>query len=252
MAKPKPGGRRPRKRDRKNISTGVVHIKSSFNNTIVTITDTSGQRHLVGVVGRGRLQGQPQEHALRRPAGRRAGRQRRHRARPAPCRGPREGPGLRPRHRRALDPEHRHRGHLDQGRHAGSAQRLHRPEASEGLSHGSLHRTEGARLAPPVDQHLREREGPQGARPAPLPARRPRPHPPPQRRQRVPGPAPGEAEGEGDLRRARAPVPQDLRRGVAPPGQHRSQPADHARDPARQHRATAPAGRRPARRPASS
>jgi small subunit ribosomal protein S11 len=42
MAKAKPGGRRPRKRDRKNVSTGVVHIKSSFNNTIVTITDTSG------------------------------------------------------------------------------------------------------------------------------------------------------------------------------------------------------------------
>ena len=42
MAKPKPGGRRPRKRDRKNISTGVVHIKSSFNNTIVSITDTEG------------------------------------------------------------------------------------------------------------------------------------------------------------------------------------------------------------------
>jgi len=34
--------RRPRKRDRKNISTGVVHIKSSFNNTIVTITDPAG------------------------------------------------------------------------------------------------------------------------------------------------------------------------------------------------------------------
>ena len=42
MAKAKPGGRRPRKRDRKNISTGVVHIKSSFNNTIVSITDTEG------------------------------------------------------------------------------------------------------------------------------------------------------------------------------------------------------------------
>jgi small subunit ribosomal protein S11 len=42
MAKAKPGGRRPRKRDRKNVSTGVVHIKSSFNNTIVTITDTQG------------------------------------------------------------------------------------------------------------------------------------------------------------------------------------------------------------------
>ena len=42
MAKPKPGGRRPRKRERKNISQGVVHIKSSFNNTIVSITDTAG------------------------------------------------------------------------------------------------------------------------------------------------------------------------------------------------------------------
>src|SRR2546427_3113733 len=39
MAKPKPGGRRPRKRERKNISYGVAHIKSSFNNTIITITD---------------------------------------------------------------------------------------------------------------------------------------------------------------------------------------------------------------------
>ena len=42
MAKPKPGGRRPRKRERKNVTNGVVHIKSSFNNTIVSITDVSG------------------------------------------------------------------------------------------------------------------------------------------------------------------------------------------------------------------
>jgi len=42
MAKPAAGGRRPRKRDRKNISVGVVHIKSSFNNTIVSITDPQG------------------------------------------------------------------------------------------------------------------------------------------------------------------------------------------------------------------
>ena len=41
MAKPT-ASRRPRKRDRKNISTGIVHIKSSFNNTIVSITDTEG------------------------------------------------------------------------------------------------------------------------------------------------------------------------------------------------------------------
>jgi small subunit ribosomal protein S11 len=42
MAKPKPGGRRPRKRERKNITVGVAHIKSSFNNTIVTFTDLEG------------------------------------------------------------------------------------------------------------------------------------------------------------------------------------------------------------------
>ena len=42
MAKPKPGGRRPRKRERKNVTSGVAHIKSSFNNTIVSITDSEG------------------------------------------------------------------------------------------------------------------------------------------------------------------------------------------------------------------
>ncbi|MDR2654972.1 MAG: 30S ribosomal protein S11 [Oscillospiraceae bacterium] len=31
-----------RRRERKNIERGVVHIQSSFNNTIVTITDVKG------------------------------------------------------------------------------------------------------------------------------------------------------------------------------------------------------------------
>ena len=42
MAKPSAGGRRPRRKERKNISYGVAHIKSSFNNTIVTIADQQG------------------------------------------------------------------------------------------------------------------------------------------------------------------------------------------------------------------
>ena len=42
MAKPGSGGRRPSKRERKNIPHGVAHIKSSFNNTIVTVTDQAG------------------------------------------------------------------------------------------------------------------------------------------------------------------------------------------------------------------
>ena len=31
-----------RRRDRKNIERGAAHIKSTFNNTIVTISDTEG------------------------------------------------------------------------------------------------------------------------------------------------------------------------------------------------------------------
>src|SRR5207302_5911989 len=42
VAKPRPGGRRPRRRERKNVTVGVAHIKSSFNNTIVCITDMDG------------------------------------------------------------------------------------------------------------------------------------------------------------------------------------------------------------------
>lgn len=33
---------RPKKRERKNIDRGAAHIHSSFNNTIVTITDPAG------------------------------------------------------------------------------------------------------------------------------------------------------------------------------------------------------------------
>ena len=42
MAKPAAGGRRPKRRERKNIAYGIAHIKSSFNNTIITITDQQG------------------------------------------------------------------------------------------------------------------------------------------------------------------------------------------------------------------
>lgn len=33
---------RPRRRERKNIQTGVAHIRSTFNNTLITIADTGG------------------------------------------------------------------------------------------------------------------------------------------------------------------------------------------------------------------
>ncbi len=43
MARPRnKGGQRPRRRERKNIPVGVAHIRSTFNNTIVTISDPQG------------------------------------------------------------------------------------------------------------------------------------------------------------------------------------------------------------------
>ena len=41
---PRGGGtaRAPRRKERKNIASGVAHVLASFNNTIVTITDAQG------------------------------------------------------------------------------------------------------------------------------------------------------------------------------------------------------------------
>lgn len=39
MAKP---AAKPRRRERKNVHSGVVHISSTFNNTIISITDPNG------------------------------------------------------------------------------------------------------------------------------------------------------------------------------------------------------------------
>ena len=39
MAKAAP---RPRRKERKNISSGVAHVNATFNNTMITITDAQG------------------------------------------------------------------------------------------------------------------------------------------------------------------------------------------------------------------
>ncbi|MDQ6993232.1 MAG: 30S ribosomal protein S11 [Mariprofundus sp.] len=48
MAKPKAQGK---KRVRKNIANAVVHIKASFNNTIITFTDDNGNAIAWGTSG---------------------------------------------------------------------------------------------------------------------------------------------------------------------------------------------------------
>lgn len=42
MAAPKAAVRKPRRKEKKNIAFGQAHIKSTFNNTIVSITDPAG------------------------------------------------------------------------------------------------------------------------------------------------------------------------------------------------------------------
>ena len=42
MAAPKSAARKPRKKDKKNIPAGQAHIRSTFNNTIISITDPTG------------------------------------------------------------------------------------------------------------------------------------------------------------------------------------------------------------------
>jgi len=43
MPKPRERARRPRRRDRRVVTHGMAHIKSTFNNTTVTITDLDGE-----------------------------------------------------------------------------------------------------------------------------------------------------------------------------------------------------------------
>ena len=50
MANAKNSGKKVirRRREKKNVEKGQVHIRSSFNNTMVTVTDARGQRSVLG------------------------------------------------------------------------------------------------------------------------------------------------------------------------------------------------------------
>ncbi|CAA9266354.1 MAG: SSU ribosomal protein S11p (S14e), partial [uncultured Acidimicrobiales bacterium] len=92
-----------------------------------------GQRPVVGLGRKRRLQGLPQVDALRSPAGGREGRPRRHGARSPQGRRAGEGSRLRPRDRHPVAAEQRHRGRWHQRRHPHPAQRLPPQEAAPGL-----------------------------------------------------------------------------------------------------------------------
>ena len=134
MAEPtKPGGRRPRRRERKNVAYGVAHIKSSFNNTIVSITDHEGNVLAWASAGNVGFKGSRKStpFAAQMAAEQCAQRAMEHGVRRVDVlvRGPGSG---RETAIRSLASD-RHRGHRHQGRHADSAQRLPPEEAAPGL-----------------------------------------------------------------------------------------------------------------------
>ncbi len=62
-----------RRRDRKNIENGSAHIQSTFNNTIVTLTDSEGNALSWASAGGLGFRGSKKVHSLRGSVGSRNG-----------------------------------------------------------------------------------------------------------------------------------------------------------------------------------
>ena len=115
---------RVKKKERKNISTGVCHVNASFNNTKILIADAQGNAiawSSAGTMGfKGSRKSTPYaaqmaaEDAGEQGAG----------ARRAHARGRGAGPGLRPRERAARPRRRRLPDHRDPRRDADRAQRM--------------------------------------------------------------------------------------------------------------------------------
>ena len=66
---------RVRRRERKNIASGVAHVNATFNNTMITITDAQGNTIAWSSAGNDGIQGLAQVDALCRSGRRRRCRQ---------------------------------------------------------------------------------------------------------------------------------------------------------------------------------
>ena len=131
MAKDKRGG--VKKRERKNIQTGVAHIQSTFNNTIITITDPDGNTISWASAGtqgfKGSRKSTPFAAQLAAETAARKAMEHGMRTIEVYVKGPGSG---REAALRALQAAGLH-GEPDQGRHADPAQRLPAAQAAPGL-----------------------------------------------------------------------------------------------------------------------
>ena len=92
---------RTRRKVRKNIAVGQAHIKTSFNNTHVALTDREGNVIAWKSAGAAGFKGSRKSTPFAAQVDRRPLRTRGNGARPAEGRGPRQGPGLGPRDARS-------------------------------------------------------------------------------------------------------------------------------------------------------
>ena len=125
---------RIKRSERKNIAVGAAHIKSTFNNTIVSITDPQGNViswQSAGTVGfKGSRKSTPFAAQMAAEAA----------AKTAMEHGRlREGPGLRSRDRYPFPPGCRPRSGLHPGLHSHPAQRLPSPQASSRVTERIVH-----------------------------------------------------------------------------------------------------------------
>ena len=215
-----------RRKERKNVAHGQAHIKSTFNNTIVSITDPTGaviSWASAGQVGfKGSRKSTPFAAQLAAEAAARRAMEHGMRKVDVFVKGPGSGRETAIRSLQAVGP----RGRADLRRHPAAAQRMPSAEASPGLRgerNGSLHRRRlpplpaGEDEAVPQGQQVRWSEVPVRVPAVPARAARPRPD----EGDRVPAPAPREAEGPPGLRRAGEAVPRLLRGGRCQAGQDR-------------------------------
>ena len=62
-----------KKKERRIVQSGIAHVQASFNNTIVTITDMSGNTVVWASAGNQGFKGSRKEHALCGTTSRRSG-----------------------------------------------------------------------------------------------------------------------------------------------------------------------------------
>ena len=86
-----------RKKEKKNIPVGIVHIAASFNNTLISITDLEGNLIAQSSCGLARLPRLAQGHSVRGTAGSIRSGEKSARSGHAAVRSAGEGSGRRPR-----------------------------------------------------------------------------------------------------------------------------------------------------------